>query len=92
MGTGELSENHVWRMQALSIRGLLIYCSDYKCTHWTAISAINSPTTFACPTSWPRFTCQACSQKGADVRSKFPFGARAAGDGSGNPRDNERVN
>jgi len=51
MGTGELSENRVWRMQALSIRGLLIYCSDYKCTHWTAISAINGPMSFACPTS-----------------------------------------
>ena len=25
-------------MRASGVRGLLIYCSDYKCSHWTAIS------------------------------------------------------
>ena len=28
-------------MHAANVRGLLIYCSDYHCSHWTAISAIN---------------------------------------------------
>jgi hypothetical protein len=26
-------------MRASGVRGVLIYCSDYKCSHWTAISA-----------------------------------------------------
>jgi hypothetical protein len=26
-------------MRAAGVRGLLIYCSDYKCSHWTTISA-----------------------------------------------------
>jgi hypothetical protein len=25
------------------VRGLLIYCSDYKCSHWTAISGDRWP-------------------------------------------------
>jgi hypothetical protein len=25
-------------MGASGVRGLLIYCSDYRCSHWTAIS------------------------------------------------------
>ena len=26
-------------MRAANVRGRLIYCSDYRCSHWTAISA-----------------------------------------------------
>ena len=26
-------------MREMGVRGLLIYCSDYKCSHWTKISA-----------------------------------------------------
>jgi hypothetical protein len=25
-------------MRASGVRGLLIYCSDFRCSHWTAIS------------------------------------------------------
>src|SRR5258708_39148450 len=25
-------------MRAAGVRGVLIYCSDYKCSHWTTIS------------------------------------------------------
>ena len=25
-------------MRAMGVRGLLIYCSDYHCSHWTAIT------------------------------------------------------
>jgi hypothetical protein len=30
-------------MRASGVRGLLIYCSDYHCSHWTAISADRWP-------------------------------------------------
>ena len=26
------------QMRASGVRGLLIYCSDFRCSHWTAIS------------------------------------------------------
>jgi hypothetical protein len=30
-------------MRAAGVRGLLIYCSDYHCSHWTAISGDRWP-------------------------------------------------
>jgi hypothetical protein len=30
-------------MRASGVRGLLIYCSDYHCSHWTAISGDRWP-------------------------------------------------
>jgi hypothetical protein len=30
-------------MRAAGVRGLLICCSDYKCSHWTAISGDRRP-------------------------------------------------
>ena len=67
-------------MRAANVRGLLIYCSDYRCSHWTAISGDRWPddvrlsdlesrfTCQACGRRKPRFTCQACGRRGADVR------------------------
>lgn len=26
-------------MRSSGVRGLLIYCADYKCSHWTALDA-----------------------------------------------------
>jgi hypothetical protein len=58
-------------MRASGVRGLLIYCSDYKCSHWTAISGDRWPNDVRLSDLEPRFTCQACGQKGADVRPNF---------------------
>jgi len=41
-------------------RSVLVYCSDYKCGHWT--SDIESP-----------FVCKACGNRGADVRPDFDW-------------------
>jgi hypothetical protein len=30
-------------MRAGGVRGLLIYCSDYHCSHWTMISDVRQP-------------------------------------------------
>jgi hypothetical protein len=35
-------------MRAAGVRGLLIYYSDYHCSHWTAISGDRWPLTFGC--------------------------------------------
>jgi hypothetical protein len=58
-------------MRAAGVRGLLIYCSDYKCGHWTAISGDRWPDKVRLSALEPRFTCQACGQRGADVRPNF---------------------
>jgi hypothetical protein len=58
-------------MRASGVRGLLIYCSDYKCSHSTAISGDRWPDQVRLSDLEPRFTCQACGQKGADVRPNF---------------------
>jgi hypothetical protein len=55
-------------MRASGVRGLLIYCSDYKCSHSTTISADRWPDHVRLSDIEPLFTCQACGQRGADVR------------------------
>jgi hypothetical protein len=50
------------------VRGLLIYCSDYKCSHSTAISADRWSDHVRLSDIELRFTCQACGKRGADVR------------------------
>jgi hypothetical protein len=60
-------------MRAAGVRGLLICCSDYKCSHWTAISGDKWPDHVRLSDIEPRFTCQVCGQRGADVRPNFDW-------------------
>ena len=64
-------------MRASGVRGLLIYCSDYHCSHWTAISGDRWLDGVRLSDIEPRFTCQGCGQRGADVRSNFHWEAEA---------------
>jgi len=63
-------------MRAAGVRGLLIYCSDYKCSHSTMISADRWPDGFRLSDVEQQFTCQACGTKGADVRPDFGVGSQ----------------
>ena len=54
--------------RASGVRGLLIYCSDYHCSHWTAISGDRWPDEIRLSDLEPRFVCGACGQRGADIR------------------------
>ena len=58
-------------LRASGVRGLLIYCSDYKCSHWTTMSADRWPDDGRLSDLEPLFTCQAFGQRGADVRPNF---------------------
>jgi hypothetical protein len=51
--------------------GLLTYCSNYKCSHSTTISGDGWPDDVRLSVIEPRFICQACGKKGADVRPDF---------------------
>ncbi len=58
-------------MRASGVRGVLIYCSDYHRSRWTAISGDRWPDEIRLSDIEPRFTCQACGTKAADVRPNF---------------------
>jgi hypothetical protein len=55
-------------MRSTGVRGLLIYCSDYKCSHSIAISADPWPDDVRLSDIEPLFVYQACGKRGADVR------------------------
>jgi hypothetical protein len=52
-------------MRAGGVRGLLIYCSDYHCSHWTMISDVRQPDDIRLSDIEYRFTCTACGPVGA---------------------------
>jgi hypothetical protein len=58
-------------MRPSGVRGLLIYCADYKCSHSIAISADQWPDDMRLYAD--RFTCTACGTRGADVRPDFDW-------------------
>jgi hypothetical protein len=58
-------------MRDTGVRGILIYCSDYRCSHSIAISADLWPDDVRLSDLEPRFVCEACGHKGADVRPLF---------------------
>jgi hypothetical protein len=66
-------------MRSSGVRGLLIYCAEYRCSHSSAISGDRWPDRVRLSDIEPRFTCQACRQKGADVRPNFNWEKRAGG-------------
>jgi len=58
-------------MRASGIRDLLIYCSDYKCSHSTTVSGDRWPDDVRLSDIEPLFLCKACGKRGADVRGRF---------------------
>ena len=58
-------------LRAAGVRGLLIYCSDYRCSHWTAISSDRWTDDVRLSDIEPRFTCKVCRHRGGDVRPCF---------------------
>jgi hypothetical protein len=65
-------------MRAGGVRGLLVYCSDFRCSHWTAISGDPWPDDVRLSDIEPRFTCQACGQ-GARMSGQISIGSGRVG-------------
>jgi hypothetical protein len=59
-------------MRSSGVRGLLIYCADYTCAHYIAISGDRWPDDVRLSDLEPKFICTACGKRGADVRPDFP--------------------
>jgi hypothetical protein len=53
------------------VRGILVRCSDYRCAHHIAMPADAWPDSVRLSDLEPRFVCQACGRKGAEVRPDF---------------------
>ena len=57
-------------MREMGVRGLLIYCADYRCSHSILISGDGWPDVKLSDIE-ERFTCRVCGKRGADVRPDF---------------------
>jgi hypothetical protein len=53
-------------MRESGIRGVLIYCSDYTCSHSITANANPWPDHIRLSDLEPRFVCKACGRRGAD--------------------------
>jgi hypothetical protein len=58
-------------MRDMGVRGLLVYCADYRCSHSIAISGDAWPDDARLSDIEERFTCRVCGKRGADVRPDF---------------------
>jgi bifunctional non-homologous end joining protein LigD len=65
-------------MRASGVRGLLIYCSDYHCSHWTAISGDQWPDDFGCPI-WSRDLPVRLAAGAASMSARTSTGKRMRG-------------
>jgi hypothetical protein len=60
-------------MRAAGVHGLLIYCADYKCSHWIRISADQWSDDVRLSDLEEKFTCTVCGKRSADVRPDFDW-------------------
>ena len=67
-------------MRNSGVRGVLIYCSDYKCSHLVTMSDDRWPDDMRLSDLEPRFVCSACEKRGA-VEAALAFIAVGAHDG-----------
>jgi hypothetical protein len=51
--------------------GIIVYCSDYRCSHSIMLSADQWADDIRLSDVEPRFICKACGKRGADVRPNF---------------------
>jgi hypothetical protein len=58
-------------MRSSGVRGILIYCADFHCSHSIAINADKWPDHVRLSVLEPRFVCKPCGKRGADVRRNF---------------------
>ena len=63
----------------MGVRGLLIYCADYRCSHSIAISGDAWPDDARLSDIEERFTCRVCGKRGADVRPDFNWNRKQVG-------------
>jgi hypothetical protein len=58
----------IGEMRSSGVTGVLMYCSDHKCSPRVAASAEDSPDDVRLSDLEGLFTCTVCGKKGADIR------------------------
>ena len=66
-------------MRSSGVRGMLVYCSDYRCSHSITLSADRWSDDVRLSDLEPLFTCTACGKRGADVRPDFNWDKKPTG-------------
>jgi hypothetical protein len=60
-------------LRSAGVHGILIYCSDYRCSHYIAISGYKWGADVRLSDLEPLFVCRACGKRGADIRLDFDW-------------------
>ena len=55
-------------LRSQGVRGLLVFCQDYRCSHNVRMSGDRWPDDIRLSDIEDRFICAACGKRGADVR------------------------
>jgi hypothetical protein len=58
-------------MRESGMFGVVVFCSDYRCSHSTTLPADRWPDHVRLSDIEPQFVCKACGKRGADVRPLF---------------------
>ena len=66
-------------MRDMGIRGLLVYCADYRCSHSIAISGDQWADEVRLSDLEAGFVCSVCCHRGADVRPDFNWKRKQVG-------------
>jgi hypothetical protein len=69
-------------MRDSGVRGILVYCTDYRCSH-SALIADHWPGDTRLSDIEPLFVCSACGKRGADVRPNFNWNVQGPIGGMG---------
>lgn len=59
------------QMREMGVRGVLVYCADYRCGHSVALSTDHWADEVRLSDVEPRLVCNACGKRGGDVRPNF---------------------
>ena len=70
-------------MRDSGVRGILVYCSDYRCSHSIALMADHWPDYLRLSDIEPQCLCEACGKRGADVRPQFNWNVQSPIGGMG---------
>jgi hypothetical protein len=65
-------------MRHSGVRGVLIHCADYQCSHCIAMVADRWPDDLRLSDIEGDFICTACSKRGAEVRPDFDWERKTA--------------
>jgi hypothetical protein len=68
-------------MRASGVRGVLIYCADYRCSHSTPIVGDRWPDDIRLSDIEPRFTCRSCGHRAPQQEPTLRSNVSVEGDG-----------